>query len=105
MKSLLLSTIASLMLLLGVELAWAQSANEVKALKKEIESIKETQKAMEKDIQDIKNRLEKGVVATARPVIPAPGTPSPAPTAGGGRGSQEFFVNVAEAPVRGDRNA
>src|SRR4030066_786391 len=37
--------------------AFAQSADEINTLKKEIETLKEGQKSMQKDIQDIKNSL------------------------------------------------
>jgi peptidoglycan hydrolase CwlO-like protein len=51
-----LAVLLMLFLICGQPL-FAQSADDINALKKEIEALKEGQKAMQKDIQEIKNQL------------------------------------------------
>src|SRR5438093_2305151 len=65
---------------------FAQSNADVEALKKDVASIKETQQAIQKDIQEIKKLL------TPRP---APGQVDPT----------NAVLDVTGAPVRGDKNA
>jgi protein-disulfide isomerase len=66
--------------------SFAQSNPDVEALKKDVASIKETQQAIQKDLQEIKKLL------TPRP---APGQVDPT----------NAVLDVTGAPVRGDKNA
>ncbi len=65
-----------------------QSADEMKALKKEIEAIKEGQTAIQKELQDIKGLLR------ARPTAAAPSAPP-----------QEAVVSIEGAPFKGQKTA
>ena len=64
--------------------AFAQSADEVNALKKEIEALKEGQKSMQKDIQEIKNSLR---AKQAPPEF------------------KEAVIELGDNPFKGDKNA
>ena len=68
----------------------AQTSEELKGLKKELEGIKEGQAAIQKELQEMKTLLR------ARP---APAQPQAAVPAGG------LFVNIEGAPFKGDKNA
>lgn len=63
---------------------FAKSADEINALKKEIEVLKEGQKAMQKDIQDIKNSLR---AKQAPPEF------------------KEAVIELGDNPFKGDKNA
>jgi peptidoglycan hydrolase CwlO-like protein len=63
---------------------FAQSADDINALKKEIEALKEGQKTMQKDIQEIKNSLR------ARQAPPE---------------FKEAVIELGENPFKGDKNA
>jgi protein-disulfide isomerase len=67
--------------------AFAKSADDINALKKEIEALKEGQKSMQKDIQDIKNSLR------AKQVPPAPPE------------FKEAVIELGDNPFKGDKNA
>ncbi|MDA2934454.1 hypothetical protein MYX82_08930 [Acidobacteria bacterium AH-259-D05] len=79
----------SLLTLLWATPVWAQdtSSEEVKDLKGEIEALKEGQKAIQKELQEIKNLLR-----TRQ--SPAP-TPAPL----------EVVLDINGNPFKGDRNA
>jgi hypothetical protein len=79
-----------LIFLFGIPLAAQEaSSGEVNELKQEIENLKEGQKAIQTDLQEIK--------ALLRPrQAPAP-TPAAAPA--------EFVLDVGENPLKGDRFA
>ena len=62
-----------------------QAADELKALRKDVEAIKQGQTAIQKDLQDIKNLLQ-----------PRPTAAAPPP---------EAVVNIAGARFKGDKNA
>ena len=64
--------------------AFAQSADEINTLKKEIETLKEGQKTMQKDIQDIKNSLR---AKQAPPEF------------------KEAVIELGDNPFKGDKNA
>src|SRR5262245_33080877 len=70
----------------------AQTSEELKGLKKEMEGIKEGQAAIQKELQELKTLMR------ARP---APAQPQAAAGAPGGG----VFVNVDGAPFKGDKNA
>lgn len=63
-----------------------QPIEELNALKQEIQSLKEGQVAIQKDLQEIKNLLR------ARPAVP-PAEP------------QNIVLSVADAPFKGERQA
>ena len=83
-----LATLAAMaaMILLGAHPGLAQSSEELNALKKEIQSLKEGQAAIQKDLQEIKNLLR------ARPAA-APAEP------------QNIVLSVADAPFKGEKSA
>jgi len=63
---------------------FAKSAEDINALKKEIESLKEGQKAIQKDIQEIKNSLR---AKQAPPEF------------------KEAVIELGDNPFKGDKNA
>jgi hypothetical protein len=62
-----------------------QPSDELKSLKKEIENLKEGQKAIQKDLQEIKNRLQLMGVLPEEP--------------------KNVFLNIAGKPIKGNKNA
>lgn len=70
----------------------AQTSEELKGLRKELEGLKEGQTAIQKELQELKTLLR------ARP---APAQPQGAAAAPGGG----VFVNIEGAPFKGDKNA
>jgi protein-disulfide isomerase len=68
--------------------AFAQSSDELQALRKEIEAIKEGQRALQRDLQEIKTLLQGGRAAAPAPVPP-----------------QNIVLTLDGDPVKGDRNA
>jgi protein-disulfide isomerase len=66
---------------------FAQSAGEINTLKKEIEALKEGQKAIQKDIQDIKKQL---ITKQAPPAPPE---------------FKEAVIELGDNPFKGDKNA
>jgi Tfp pilus assembly protein PilN len=62
----------------------ARSTDEINTLKKEIDILKESQKAMQKDIQEIKNLLQK---RQAPPEF------------------KEAIIDLGDNPFKGDKNA
>ena len=87
LKRLLVPTIV-LLALVPTRASLSQSADEVQSLKKDMQSLKDGQQAMQKDIQEIKKLL------AARP-------------AGGGGPDQAMnaVVSIDGAPFKGDKNA
>ena len=71
--------------------AQAASSGEVNELKKEIEALQEGQKAIQKELQEIKNLLRPRQAAA----------PAPAPAAA----PAEFVLDVGDNPFKGDRSA
>ena len=88
MKKSLGCLVVGLTLFLNVQPVFSQTNLEYQVLKKEIESIKEGQAGLKKDIQELKQLIQ------ARPA--------------GGGGPAEFkeaIINIKGAPIRGDKNA
>jgi prefoldin subunit 5 len=78
-----------LIVMLGTPVtAQEASRGEVGELKKEIETLKEGQKAIQKDLQEIKNLLRPKQAQAPAPTAPA-----------------EFVLDVGENPFKGDRSA
>jgi protein-disulfide isomerase len=78
-----------LILWLGIPVAAQQvSSGEVGELKKEIETLKEGQKAIQKELQEIKSLLRPKQVQAPTPTAPA-----------------EFVLDVGEHPFKGDRSS
>ena len=74
-----------LIFLLFTQPGLTQPSDELKSLKKEIENLKEGQKAIQKDLQEIKNRLQLMGVLPEEP--------------------QNVFLNIAGKPIKGNKNA
>jgi hypothetical protein len=75
------------MALFGAQPGLTQApSEEFKAVRKEIEALKEGQAAIQKDLQEIKNLLR------ARPAVP-PAEP------------QNIVLSVADAPFKGEKSA
>jgi protein-disulfide isomerase len=87
MKNRALRILAPAFLVLAAPL-FAQSGAEVDSMKKDIQSIKDSQQAIQKDLQEIKKLL------AARPQAPA----GPADSVG-------VVIDVTGAPFKGDKNA
>jgi peptidoglycan hydrolase CwlO-like protein len=64
--------------------AFAQPSDDLKNLQKEVDALKESQKAIQNDLQEIKNLIQR-----ARPAAPP----------------QEAVVSIDGAVVKGDKNA
>jgi len=87
MKRRLVSIVLMMFLLALVSPVVAKSADDINALKKEIESLKEGQKAIQKDIQEIKNQLR------AKQAPPAPPE------------FKEAIIELNDSPFKGEKNA
>ena len=70
--------------ILSAPLAWAQQQQPTDELKKDIETLKEGQKAIQKDIQEIKALLQRG-------------QPAPPP--------QNVVLELGKNPFKGERTA
>jgi protein-disulfide isomerase len=82
-KYVVLGVIALLLFAFSLP-AFAQSSGDINTLKKEIETLKEGQKSMQKDIQDIKNSLR---AKQAPPEF------------------KEAVIELGDNPFKGDKNA
>ena len=87
-RGAVLAALTAVTIILCTQPGVAQPTDELKALKKDVEALKEGQKAIQKDLQDIKNLLLR-----ARPSAAPAGPP------------QEAVVSLEGAPVKGDKNA
>jgi protein-disulfide isomerase len=67
---------------------FAQPSDDLRNLRKEVDALKEGQKAIQGDLQEIKNLLR------ARPTVAAPAAPP-----------QEAALSVDGAPFKGEKNA
>ena len=76
-------------LLFSVQPAFSQTAEEFKALQKEIDALKEGQAGLKKDIQDIKKLMD----------------PKPAAAAAPAGEFKDAIFNIKGAPIKGDKNA
>jgi hypothetical protein len=74
-----------LIFLLFTQPGLTQPSDELKSLKKEIENLKDGQKAILKDLQEIKNRLQLMGVLPEEP--------------------KNLFLNIAGKPIKGNKNA
>ena len=113
MKISLLAALTAMTVALVVRGGYAQPEEELKALRKEVDAVRESQKAMQKDLQEIKKLLQARpqpqVAVEAHPVLQFPppqgGAPA-APGAGVAAGTPlEAVVSLDGAPFRGDKNA
>jgi hypothetical protein len=92
MKKHLWCLVLSLTLFLGVQPVFAQANLEYQILKKEIESLKQSQEGMKRDLQEIKTLIKNIKVA-------------PAAAPGGQPEFKQAIINIKGAPIRGDKNA
>jgi protein-disulfide isomerase len=76
-----------LVLLFSAHPAVAQTAEEFKALQKEIDALKEGQAGLRNDIQDLKKLAKPNVAAKRDRVI------------------KDAIINIKGAPIKGDKNA
>jgi len=74
-----------LMILLFALPGLSQTSDELKNLSKEMEELKESQKAMQKDLQQIKNILRSRGLLEEIP--------------------QNLFIDISDRPFKGDKNA
>ena len=86
MKRLVALVVVAILTFWAPHPSFAQSADEIKALRQEIEALKAGQTAIQKELQEIKQLLR------ARPAA-APAEP------------QNVVLSVADAPVKGDKQA
>ena len=87
MKTCHLTMILSLtfIILLFAQPGMTQPSDELKSLKKEIETLKENQKTIQKDLHEIKNVLRARGVLEEDP--------------------QNLFIDLSGKPFKGDKNA
>ena len=86
-RSWSVTTLAVLMLVFSnVELALAQTSEEIKALREEVRSLREGQTAIQKDLQEIKKILQ--------------ATKQQAPAE-----FKEAIINIQGAPTKGEKSA
>jgi len=74
-----------LMVLLSTQPGFTQSSDEVRGLKKEVEELKEGQKAIQKDLQTIKNLLQAQGLLPDEP--------------------KNLFLNITGKPFKGHKDA
>jgi len=74
-----------LIILLFTQPALAQTSDQLKGLKKEIENLRENQKAIQKDLQEIKGVLRARGLLEEDP--------------------QNLFIDLSGKPFKGDKNA
>ena len=80
-----LAALTALTITLSTQSGWTQSTAEQGASKKDIEALKEGQAAIQKELQELKNLLQRGRPAAAPP--------------------QEAVVGVDGAPFKGQKDA
>ena len=91
MRKLVVLTALAALTFLSAHPGLAQTSEELKALSKEIEALKQGQKNIQRDLQELKTLLR------ARP---APAQPQAAAAPGGG-----IVVSIDGAPFKGEKNA
>jgi hypothetical protein len=91
-KGMAMAALAALTLALWTRPGLTQSADEIKALRKEVEAIKQGQAGIQKDLEEIKTLLRARPQAAAAPA-PAPGPP------------QEAIVSFEGAEIKGQKTA
>jgi protein-disulfide isomerase len=87
MKRGLVSLILMMFLLALISPVAAKSADDINALKKEVEALKEGQKAIQKDIQDIKKQLSTKQTPPAPPAF------------------KEAIIDLNDSPFKGKKDA
>ncbi len=92
MRKLVVLTALAALTLLSAHPGLAQTSEELKGLRKELEGLREGQTSIQKELQELKTLLR------ARP---APAQPPAAAGAPGG----EIFVSTDNAPFKGDKAA
>ncbi len=87
MKTRYFSLIFSLTLIifLSVQSGLAQTSDEVRGLRKEVDELKESQKAIQKDLQQIKSLLQAQGLLPEEP--------------------KNLFIDIAGRPLRGNKDA
>lgn len=85
-RLVVLAALTAVTITLSTQSGLAQTTDELKGLKKDVEALKEGQTAIQKDLQEIKGLLQRG-----RPSAAAP--------------PQEAVVNVDGGPFKGQKNA
>ncbi len=73
-----------LIILLSTQPGLTQPSDELKSLRKELENLKEGQKAIQKDLQEIKNLLRAAGLLFEEP--------------------KNVFLNIAGKPIKGNKN-
>ena len=84
-KSAVLAALTTVTITLWTQSGFSQPTNELKALRKDMETLREGQTAIQKELQEIKSLLR------ARPTAAAP--------------AQEAIVTVDGAPFKGKKDA
>ena len=79
--------VLGLTLLFSIQPAFSQTAEEFKALQKEVDAVKEGQAGLKKDVQDLKK-----ILAPEQAAAPA-------------GEFKEAIINIKGAPIKGDKNA
>ncbi len=92
MRTLVVSTALAALTLVSAHPGLAQTSEELKGLRKEVEGLREGQAAIQKDLQELKTRLR---------TRPAPAQPQAAAAASNGG----LIVSLESAPFKGDKNA
>jgi hypothetical protein len=82
-----LVSVLSLTLLLGIQPAFSQTAEEFSARQKEINALKESQAGLKKEIQDLKKLV--GIKPAAEPA----------------RVIKDAIIDIKGAPMKGDKKA
>jgi len=90
MKRCVVLTVLLIVILFNFQLGFAQTSKDIKILKEDVKELKEQQKAIQKDLQDIKNLLK------ARQQAPAPAAAA---------AFKEEIINIEGAPFKGDNKA
>jgi protein-disulfide isomerase len=85
MRTLLLTTWSVATLMIAAQPGFTQSADELAAVRRDIEALKEAQTEIEKQLREIKSLLQ------ARPMPAAP--------------AKEAVVGVEDSPFKGQKNA
>jgi hypothetical protein len=87
-RGVVLAVVTAAWIMLSAHTGAAQPADEVKALRKDVEALKQGQTAIQKDLQEIKTLLQ------ARPAAPAAAAPA-----------QDALVSIDGAPSKGSKTA
>jgi len=94
MKTALLAALTGAAIMLGAQSGSAESADDLKALRKDVEGLKESLKTVQSDLREIKTLLRGRLVGA-----PGPAPAAPAPLA------QQAVLSLEGAPARGEKAA